>query len=206
MVKQNIFDFIELFQIRSLISIDDLCGIHFKLTHIPKNVYLSKDEHLKHQQSIVFSFMLVKSIMDNFLLSDFANAITVENKDFVHNMKVLKDLPFDALQFTRMEQDEYKAFNKDNNIFPAITEISSEILSKDGVSVFQKGQPESSIEAQVIEKIDKNNFQQVYNALYNYRTSSFSASFKKLDRAVRELLRKNPVKPAAEPKKDETKI
>ena len=86
MVKQNIFDFIELFQIRSLISIDDLCGIHFKLTHIPKNMFLSKEEHLKHQQSIVFSFMLVKSIMDNFLLSDFANAITVENKDFVHNM------------------------------------------------------------------------------------------------------------------------
>ena len=86
MVKQNIFDFIELFQIRSQISIDDLCGIHFKLTHIPKNVFLSKEEHLKHQQSIVFSFMLVKSIMDNFLLSDFANAITTENKDFVHNM------------------------------------------------------------------------------------------------------------------------
>lgn len=74
--------------------------------------------------------MLVKSIMDNFLLSDFANSITVENEDFVHNMKVLKDLPFDALQFTRMEQDEYTAFKKDANIFPPLTEITNEILNK----------------------------------------------------------------------------
>ena len=156
MVKQNIFDFIELFQIKSLVSIDDMCGIHFKLTHIPKNVFLN-NQPLKHQQSIVFSFMLVKSIMDNFLLSDFANAITVENKNFVHNMKILKDLPFDALQFTVNEQDEYNAFNKADNIFPAITEISNEILNKDGASVYQKEQPESAIEAKVIEKVDKNN-------------------------------------------------
>lgn len=201
-----------MFQIRSLISIDDLCGIHFKLTHIPRNVFLTKDEHLKHQQSIVFSFMLVKSIMDNFLLSDFANAITIENKDFVHNMQVLKDLPFDALQFTRMEQEEFAAFKQDANIFPPLTEISNEILNKnvtEATAIFQKERPESSIEAKVIEKIDKNNFQQVYNALYKYRTSSFSGSFKKLDKAVRHLLRTNPVKPAPKPepkKEDEKKI
>ena len=36
-----------------------------------------------------------------------------------------------------------KAFNKGDNIFPALTEISNEILNKAGVSVFQKEQPES---------------------------------------------------------------
>ena len=206
MIKTNVLDFIELFQIKSKIFIDDKCGIHFKLTHIPDNVYSGDDQPLKHQQEILFSFMVVKSIMDNFLLSDLANAITVENKDFVHNVKVLKDLPYDALQFTLLEADDFKKFNQTNNIFPPLTEITNEIMNKTVTAdqaVFQDDQPLTSEEEKVVAGINKDDDKAMYTKLYNYRTSSFSASFKKLDLAVRQLLRAHPIKPA--PKKPEPK-
>ena len=78
--------------------------------------------------------MIVKSIMDNFLLSDFANSITSEASDFIHNAGVLKDLPFDALVFTKLEKagfDKFVEDSPDDNIFPTLEELSAQILSGD---------------------------------------------------------------------------
>ena len=47
MFKGNIQEFLKMFEIKADINIDEMCGIHFKLTQIPKNVMVG-DKPLKH--------------------------------------------------------------------------------------------------------------------------------------------------------------